>query len=359
MPTLFVDESGHTGSALFDLEQSVLVYAGVWDREDDAEALSRIEAETVGRSGVKEVKGAQLSRTPLGRRGLAEYVSGLGTAGVPVVAIALNKPFMVAGVVIEDGLDPMDNPIVSQSWYNDPRQKEVAAQLVYQSVPADVLNRWWEGRSASSGPSPFREAHAALVGALRQSTAGVAIADALLHLDVDTLHEDTASARGGETGYAHSDLNPTVVCFCQLLREADLQAEALDYTAGHVIHDHQRGYESALRFHFDLLRDGIGPDAGLPNGNVQRGRLQRLNQLTFASGRTGHLPSSDRLASAIRIVVEDELGHSHSAADALREALRSLGRQTPLRYRPFYIGPVNEQESVLHAMLGGRPHRGG
>ena len=119
-----VEESGNSGTALYDLHQPILAYAGVWLSDVDVarmeDHLSTLRARHK-LQGSGEPKGRVLLKSAGGRSAIRDVLDTLAKHSVPLSLVAVHKPFLAAAVLVEDCTDYVYNRHLTEQWTWDTR----------------------------------------------------------------------------------------------------------------------------------------------------------------------------------------------------------------------------------------------
>lgn len=105
IPVVVMDEAGHTGENLLDLDQPVYALAAV--RVDVAAAEAAVAA-ALGRSqkGTTELKFSTLRRSNVGRRNVLALLDDVQLTADDAAIVVVHKPWMVAAKLIDDLIEP-------------------------------------------------------------------------------------------------------------------------------------------------------------------------------------------------------------------------------------------------------------
>jgi hypothetical protein len=341
---LYLDESGHTGSHLFDPTQPLFIYAGVWlNSEIEArldDTVGRLRAEN--RRAPVELKGSRLLGSAPGRRFLAQCLELCEKESVPVLTVFFNKPFQAAAVVVEDCTDYVYNSQFDENWTWDTKLKEPLAKKIYQCADPRHLMDVWQART---GPKEsFVQKYERLLFALKLSPdmALSSYAERMSKTEFGDIWEHYQSAAAMSWSYS-----PNLNTFIAAIQGADRQAEARSIPAVAVIHDEQVEYQPALANAFRLFAQASEGQFTLPNGNGWRLPLRHLRSLDFlSSSSTIGLQLADFVASVARAVATGVTLEKTRFSEALSWILKSGDG-----IFPSFVGPEDWRERLFRRLL--------
>ena len=141
--SLYLDESGNTGTNFLDDAQPIYALAGWVVPEELREAAQRVIVESCSSIATPELKGSQLLRHTRGRTLVTELLEELLQLGCMPVFSVMEKRYAVVGKIIETFLDPPYNPRASNRFTWDTDLKQGIAERLYR-LPGEGFGRLWD-----------------------------------------------------------------------------------------------------------------------------------------------------------------------------------------------------------------------
>lgn len=345
--TLYIDESGNTGADLHELAQPIFVHAGVWLDEAQTKALeadiAALHREHRVQQPLEKLKGHKLVGSGRGQKFVRDVIRALLNCRTSLAAAILDKPFMAAGVLLEDCCDYVYNDAFDVSWITSPA-KEPLALKIYRTVAATILSAAWESRRL--GSQAMKTAFDRVFGVMKLSGDNelISLAARMARVDYDELSAAILGARD-RTG---SDYSPNLTTFGVLIPTCDLQADAFLASAlpVRVVHDEQVEFADLFSRSFDIWKHA-SPYESVVHSTPYRLPLKNLSALDFARSED-HLGIrlADILASALRVSVQEHLSGTPTTRDyfgALRDLCSSREQWGQF---PFVIGGQDTQTRV-------------
>jgi len=255
---VFCDEAGNTGTNHTDDSQPYFVLAG-WIVDSDLVGETRRAIGPILRPSQpsqRELKGAELIRTPRGRHQILAVFEALGKRGALPFFVALRKRYSLAGRFVDYFLDPIHNPRVWKSWFGTREiRKRFADEIT--SVPARVLDRM----QTVLRTGDVREAERLVVE----------IRDALAMAGNTPMAQKVEGVIGRERGAVEEilekegakpkGLSPNLAAFATMLQILGGQAQALGYELV-MVHDQTSAFEATFNECFEM-HTGIDPNSDL------------------------------------------------------------------------------------------------
>lgn len=361
-PRAFIDESGNTGRDIYELQQPLLTYAGVWLDAAQEAAASRevdhlVKAHRLQRKG--ELKGKSILNSRGGRLVVRDLLRWLRQDEIAVTAIAVEKAFMAASVLVEDCTDLVHNDAYDARWTWDTRLKEPLAERIARSAPRDLLEEAWRQRNGCDKEAFFK-AYRTLIFALTLSADDVVAREArrMQRTDLDDIWTTTSDTRGSNGGYS-----PNLAAFTSLIMNGEIHAEFCDYSDVELVHDEQQQYRQVFEQAWSIIR-GNGIDQAkvtLPNQSEVVFGLKRLTRFRFDNSATNiGIQIADFVASAMRVaLIEESTRIVERSRDYLADLQALLAVQPAVKNSPFVIGSETWQLAAMKLLLGRDPrHRG-
>jgi hypothetical protein len=147
---VFIDESGSAGSNLLD-NQPVFAIVGIAVREKMVQPITDAIGELKNQFGVDsklEIKGAELIRSK--GNALMRQISELVLAeGLPIVAVVVERRFMITALLVDDFFDPVYNDRVGNEWTYPTPIKSRLANHFFNHLSNNTINL--VGRALTSG----------------------------------------------------------------------------------------------------------------------------------------------------------------------------------------------------------------
>ncbi len=348
---LFFDESGNSGSDIYNPQQPVFAYAGVWlDSANEAHFGSFLETlRTRNRmNGSGELKGSKLLKSGPGRRAIADVLRELHACEVPVSLIVVNKPYFAAGVLIDDCADSVYNPQFAEGAITDPRFIVPLTQKLLDVADPNLLVAAWRARRGEDREA-FKQAYGVLLASLVDHDELGSVARAMQHADLDDLWDVCERTRGQGRDYS-----PNLSAFNAMMLSCDQQAEQLGYDDVELRHDSQREFCESFTEWFRTLREARSMQIDYGDGNVARYPLVRLSKLTFVDSENEcGIQLSDLLASVARIATHEATIGAPASISGLVDGLRPLCAAR--NSFSFTIGPVRWQREIIAGVFGLEP----
>lgn len=313
--TFFADESGNSGMNYLDEAQPFHVEAGfLIPNAHLAAAQSVIRTETARPA----MKGKDLMASDGGRRKVAKILQAIERANALPFFIVMEKPFSIAGKLVDVFLDPEHQDAVDWLPMGDIAQREQVTERLFNILPFDLLARFAELYRFRSfeAEHPFRELLCGIVQFL-ESRAEVRLAQsfagAIHHLSV-ILHAE----RYGKTPDAHAEwaaLN--LPAFNHLVKLVDAQMDTHEGKF-RITHDRQKQFEKIFERSLETLRRSPAHqiDYRLANGPPTRQQLQNFEGFSTADATAEPMIlAADILASCVRRLVQDVAAGNGSGID--------------------------------------------
>lgn len=348
---LFFDESGNSGSDIYNTQQPVFAYAGVWlDPANEAHFGPFLETlrkrNHVNGSG--ELKGSKLLKSGPGCRAIADVLRELHAREVPISLIVVHKPFFAAGVLIEDCADSVYNPRFADGVITDPRVIVPLTQKILDVADPSLLVVAWRARRGDDRAA-FKQAYGALLASLVSHDELGRVARDMQYADLDDLWDVCERTRGQGRDYS-----PNLSAFNTMMMSCDQQAEQLGCHDVELRHDNQREFCASFTDWFRTLREGAPMVIDYGNGNVARYPLARLSKLTFVDSEAEcGIQLADLLASVARVATHEATVGVASSISELVDGLRTLCA-APNSF-PYTIGPVRWQREIITGVFGLEP----
>jgi len=239
---LFLDESGNSGTDIYDVNQPILAYGGVWLDEPNEQHfrgyLGGLRKEH-RLQGTGELKGKTLLKTDAGRAAIGAVLREMHARKVPISLLAVHKPFMTAGVLVEDCTDYVYNPAFSERWTWNNELTEPLVEMILAATDEEQLIKVWRARSGDDKES-FKLAYGSLLFALslHPNSRLADLAAKMRRADLDDLWECSTSSREQRGG----GYSPNVSAFGSLMQCCEEQAEKLGLHDVAIVHDDQSQY---------------------------------------------------------------------------------------------------------------------
>jgi hypothetical protein len=351
---LFFDESGNSGADIYNAQQPVFAYAGVWlDQANEGHFRSFLQTLRARHriNGSGELKGRTLLKSVRGRRAIADVLGELHARAVPVSLIVVHKPYFSAGVLIEDCADSVYNPRFVEGAITDPQFIVPYTQLILDVADPNLLVAAWRARGGDDRGA-FKQAYGALLASLAGHDELGPVARAMQQADLDDLWDVCERTRGQGRDYS-----PNLSAFNAMMLSCEQQAEQLGCDDVELRHDNQREFCASFADWFRTLREMTPLHIDYGNGNEARYPLVRLSKLAFVdSDAESGIQLADLLASAARIATHEATTGAASSVGELVAGLRTLcadrHRMEPF---PFVIGPVRWQREMIMGVFGLAP----
>lgn len=129
MPVVVMDEAGHTGENLLDLDQPVYALAAV--RVDVVTAEAAV-TDALGRAqrSTTELKFSSLRKSNVGRKNVLTLLEDVKLTAEDAAIIVIHKPWMVAAKLIDELVEPrMLAKGIQPAWYASGAAKNMAHAL--------------------------------------------------------------------------------------------------------------------------------------------------------------------------------------------------------------------------------------
>lgn len=348
---LFVDESGNSGSDIYDLNQPILGYAGIWLSPENEQRLKEFlgqlprafNIQTVG-----ELKGRTLLKSVRGRQAMRAVLEYLRRDQILIAIVVVHKPYFAAGVLVDDCTDSVYNPRFDARWTSDPQLTGPLAERILKTADPRQLEAAWRARDGDDKDA-FKAAYDSLLLRLSLSLdrAFAELAADMRKVDLEDVWNSSASTRSRGHGYS-----PNQSGFNALIQESDIQAEKLGYENVAVVHDKQSEFQQAFTEWFAMLRQSQPFEVSYSNGNRQRLPLRRLTNLSFVDSETEvGIQVADIVASTVRVGVQEFTTKQGSKSAEFMVALKAICRTRKLLGEtPFVIGPESWQTDVWNML---------
>lgn len=350
---LFFDESGNSGADIYNAQQPVFAYAGVWlDPANEAHFRSYLETlrDRHRLQGNGELKGRTLVGSGRGRRAVGEVLRELHAREVPVSLVVVHKPYFAAGVLLEDCADDAYNPLFVEGAISDPRFIVPLTQLILDVADHSLLVAAWRARCGDDCEA-LKRAYGTLLASLADHDELGPIARRMQHADLDALWSASEETRKTGRGYS-----PNLSAFNAMMLSCDEQAEQLGCSDVELRHDDQSEFRASFADWFSVLRAMSPLHVDYGNGNEARYPLVRLSSLTFVdSGAESGIQLADILASVARVATHEATTGATSISGEFLGDLRTLcaARERMARF-PFVMGPLRWQRDMM-AVFGLEP----
>lgn len=355
---LFIDESGNTGRDIYDLQQPLLTYAGLWLDPQEGVAASAELDRLVGIHHLQrrgELNGKTILNSRSGRQVVRDLLGWLKAEKISATVIALEKSFMAAAVLVEDCTDLAYNDAYDSLWTWDTKLKEPLAERIARNAPPEHLGEAWRARHGTDKQA-FIKAYTSLLFALSLSTDDVLSREAkqMQTTKLEAVWAATSESRGSSDGYS-----PNLSVFTTLLMNAEQHAEARSLEDVELIHDEQQQYKLIFEGAWTAIR-GNGVDQArvtLPNQNEVIFGLKHLTKFRFADSATSFgIQLADFVASALRVALqENATSIIERSQDYLPDLQALLLAQLAAKNTPFVIGSESWQLKTMSHMLGRDP----
>lgn len=348
---IFVDESGHSGADLYDPNQPILTYVGVWLDDEGEASVEEFATRERARQQIQipgELKGKALLRRRRGRELISNLFVELERLRVPVCLVAAHKTHMAAGVVVEDCTDSAYNPEFGDRWSWDSRLKEPLSEMIFEAAPAEMLAEVWRLRSGENKDA-WKAAYTSLLFALQLSrNAELAeLATRMRAVDLDELWDCNEIARTEKRDYS-----PNQAAFNALLQLSDQLAESLGLRDLDLVHDEQAQFQGQFEFWFKALASAGEVHLPFPNGNELRWPISQITTLRFADSEAHvGLRIADIVASSARLFLQERLDGVEDRSADYSGTFTSLIQSGHLRYFPYVIGPESWQLDAMRSLL--------
>lgn len=349
---LFLDESGNSGTDIYDVNQPVLAYGGVWlnaaNEQHFVHYLGGLRKHH-RLQGVGELKGKTLLKTNAGRGAISAVLRELNARKVPVSLLAVHKPFMAAGVLVEDCTDHVYNPAFSESWTWDNQLTEPLAAKILDAAGEELLIKAWRARSGDD-KEVFKAAYGSLLFALslHRDERLADLANKMRRADLDDLWKCSTSSREQRGG----GYSPNISAFGSLLHCCEEQAEKLGWHDVAIVHDDQSQYQEAFTKWWAACRAAAPFSFRYPSGNAIKLPLERLTSLSFSDSTAEvGIQLADIVASSLRVVVHEHTTGCGSRGDDFIEDMHVLiAARDRMGGFPFVIGPQRWQYEVMELL---------
>ena len=350
---LFIDESGHSGSDLYDANQPILTYAGVWLDRELEESFGSFLAQKHRQHRIQlpgELKGKDLLRSVRGRRLIRDLFVEMREQNVMLSLVAVHKTFLAAAVVVDDCTDYVYNKNFGTRWTWDTRLKEPLAEKILEVAPHDLLSKVWRLRSGDDREL-WKKSYESLLFALSLSTDSqlAHVAASMCDVDLIDLWDANEFVRNEKRDY-----NPNQSAFNALMQLSDQLADKLGFDQIELVHDEQDQYQSNFEYWFSVLKNAGEMHYVAPNGNEIRLPLCRIAELRFLDSKYDiGVRLADIAASASRLFLQERLTGRGGRAQDYSGRLIDLLRADALLGNPlFLIGPESWQFDTMKALLG-------
>jgi len=344
--SLFADESGFTGRNIFDATQPLHVEVGLWlTPQAEAEVIEKLNSHAATLpSSFGEFSGMKLLKSAPGRRFLATLIEVLVTKGAIASIVAMHKPFMAAGVIVEDYTDHVDNPAFGPEWTWNLPEKQFLAEKILRTVPEDTLAEWWRARNKGMF-AEFQAAHGRLMGAMRLLPQLSEFAVRADRANIQAIHEDEKQV---EVKYS-----PSFNGFTALLEKGHLFAKRRGWRDVPVVHDEQSEMEPQFRRFFDLWRNASPVSIPLGNGETRELPIDSFASLSFGrSAEDRRLQAIDCIAAVARRTIE---AATFGAEGSVLQQVLSVEWERLITHDhnelPIVVGPLSWQGPALSALL--------
>ena len=350
--TAYIDESGHSGADLYDINQPILTSAAVWLDEIQVGTLASTvaglrKAHRLPLGG--ELKGAKLLKTIRGRHFVREILKSITALQAPISVVAFQKLYMAAGVVVEDCADYVYNPAFDQRWTWDTRLTEPLIEAILDASDPAALMRLWSIRREDDG-NALKQAYTSYLFGLSLSLDDALAEHARWMMKVN--FDDLWSAIDGARKLG-SDYSPNLSAFNALLHGMDQQAQNLHLAEVCLLHDTQQQFQTLFTRWWDVISHANVRSFHYPSGNGLKFPTDRLKAIAFANSND-HLgiQLADILAAATRVALEEHVEGTGDRSAPYLPALKNLLR-SPLAggVFPFVMGTNSWKPDVLTFLL--------
>ena len=355
---VFFDESGNSGTDVYDPNQPVLAYAGAWLNPADGAHFRSYLTSLRARhqlQGSGELKGQVLVNSARGRHAVADVLRELGSRRVPISLIGVYKPYFGPGVLVDDCTDDAYNPAFDESWTWNTNATIPLIESIPDNADPSLLIAAWRARDGDD-LAAMKTAYSALLTSLAQSQNRelAAMATRMARTDFDRLWACSEITRRRGMEYS-----PNLSAFSSMLQGCEEQAEQLGYRDVEILHDDQGEFRDSFAYWWGALRANPRSNERFvyPTGNEQRFSLKRLSKLTFVDSQseTG-VQLADVLASAMRVAMHEcTMDQGSRATDFIAELRHLCAARERLGTFPFFIGTYRWQRKML-AMLQLEPN---
>jgi Protein of unknown function (DUF3800) len=275
---LFLDESGNSGSQVYDQAQPVFALAGVWlNTESEAHFTQRLNSLRTrhGLQGSGELKGRLLVKSPRGCIAIAELLNELVEANISISLLGVEKGYFPPGVIVDDCIDCEYNAEFDESWQTDKLRQQELIQLVADYADPNLLKAAWQARGGLD-VEDAKAAYGALFAQLERCGKVSAFARSMAKVDFDEWWSCRETHRQRGMGYS-----PNLTAFTWMMRGCEAQAVRLDFADVALVHDEQAEFREAFSYWWDVACDNNGQAPmlyadGMPHERLSLKRLVRL-----------------------------------------------------------------------------------
>lgn len=270
IPVVVMDEAGHTGENLLDIDQPVYALAAI--RIDRSTAEAAVTAALSRAQTTTELKFSKLRKSNVGRKNVLTLLQDVGLTGDAAAVIVLHKPWMVAAKLVDELVEPrMLARGLQPAWYAGGAAKSMA-QALYELGPRALGATYRD--MASSFVAMVRsytpDAGATFVRALHRCK--IACRDEQLH-DLLSVMIDTPEQMAAEFAGRQDALDPALT--------------SLFWQGGH--------WSSTLQTRFEVLHDesrSVQRWQEAMFSGIQRRIADQTSPESFTLGEiTVHLPT--------------------------------------------------------------------
>lgn len=346
---LFLDESGNSGSDIYDVNQPILTYGGVWLDEANEQHFRGYLGGLRKQhrlQGTGELKGKTLLKTDVGRAAISTLLRELHARKVPLSLLAVHKPFMAAGVLVDDCTDHVYNPAFSERWTWDNELIEPLVAKILDATSDEQLIKAWRARSGDDKEA-FKAEYGSLLFALslHRDAQLADLATKMRRADLDDLWECSTSSREQRGG----GYSPNASAFGSLMQCCEDQAEKIGAHSVAIVHDDQSQYQEVFTRWWAASRAAKPFRFCYPSGNEMKLPLERLTSLTFSDSTVEvGIQLADITASALRVVVQERTtGTGSRGGDFIADILTHVAARNRMGGFPFVIGPERWQYDMM------------
>lgn len=358
---IYIDESGNTGLQLHDPRQPVYSIAAISVAPHKEEELRRIfeQAKKKFRLQGNELKGKNLLLSSNGQRALKFFAEELKQAGIIISLLVFHKPYHVVGWIMQDCFDYVHNPAVTEQWTWDSNLRIPAQNTMFNLARPQTLQRWWQARIQADAGG-MRTSIEQLIEELKGNLYGLHLGKLLSKFDAEDLAETTRlKVEGFPTARQDQGISPNVTAFIGFLQGLDQDAQGMNVSDIHVIHDEQTQFSE--NFHWwvnslgNLMNNRTEADRQqivLPDGRIMPS-VALVTLKKFSMEKSLDYPGiqiADCFASLARAAGEYVFRNDFASMPrTLRQTLLEL---QPTPHFPESFGPDEWQQVTLNLLSG-------